>query len=68
MAAAKLTSLSTAVTIDGSSELLRLAKEQGLPPVTRFEDLLGGWPREERNDGFESTLAEWRRQQVYPRP
>jgi hypothetical protein len=29
--------------------------------VERLEDLLGGWPEDEINDGFEAALERWRR-------
>jgi hypothetical protein len=38
-----------------------LARSQGVKPVERFEDLTGGWPEDERDDGFESAVLEWRR-------
>ena len=37
-----------------------LARQQGVRPVRRLEDLLGGWPEDELNDGFEEALAAWR--------
>lgn len=43
-----------------SADFLRLAREQGVRPVARLEDLMGGWPVEEREDGFEEMLMEWR--------
>jgi hypothetical protein len=39
-----------------------LAQLQGVKPVQRIESVLGGWPAEEVEDGFEAELAEWRRQ------
>jgi hypothetical protein len=50
-----------------SPDFLRLAREQGVQPVARLEDLMGGWPAEERDDGFEEALMEWRSLQVQPR-
>lgn len=38
-----------------------LARQQGVRPVERLEDLLGGWPEDEINDGFEAALERWRR-------
>lgn len=49
------------------TDFLRLAREQGVRPVARLEDLLGGWPAEERDDGFEEALMQWRSLQVQPR-
>lgn len=43
-----------------SGDFLRLAREQGVDPVAHLEDLMGGWPVEERGDGFEATLTKWR--------
>ncbi len=54
-------------TPSASPDFLRLAREQGVKPVTHLEDLLGGWPVEEREDGFEETLMKWRSLQVQPR-
>ena len=31
------------------------------PPPARFEDLLGGWPEDQLDDGFEQSVAELRR-------
>jgi hypothetical protein len=39
-----------------------LARLQGVKPVERLETLLGGWPAEEVEDGFEAELAGWRYQ------
>jgi hypothetical protein len=38
----------------------KMARLQGVKPVDRIETVLGGWPVEEREDGFEAELAEWR--------
>ena len=40
--------------------LEELARQQGVQPVERFEDLLGGWPEEQIDDGFEEALERWR--------
>ena len=37
-----------------------LARMQNVRPVERLEDLIGGWPVEELQDGFEEELARWR--------
>lgn len=39
-----------------------LARAQGVQPVDCFETLLGGWPLDEVDDGFEGAVAEWRGQ------
>jgi len=38
-----------------------LARQQGVRPVERLEDLAGGWPEDQINDGFEEALERWRR-------
>jgi len=38
-----------------------LARQQGVHPVERLEDLAGGWPEDQINDGFEEALERWRR-------
>jgi plasmid stability protein len=41
-------------------ELLALARDQGVGPVTRFEDLLGDfWPEEESVDLFLEARKRW---------
>jgi hypothetical protein len=40
--------------------LEELARQQGVRPVERFEDLLGGWPEDEIDDGFEEAVLRWR--------
>jgi hypothetical protein len=32
-----------------------LARRQGVSPVEHLEDLLGGWPEDEIDDGFEKS-------------
>ena len=39
-----------------------LARLQGVKPVQRIESVLGGWPEDEVDDGFEAELARWRGQ------
>lgn len=50
-----------------SPDVFQLAREQGVVPVERLEDLLGGWPSEERGDGFEEALVRWRSLQTQAR-
>ncbi len=38
-----------------------LARQQGVRPVKRLEDLAGGWPEDQINYGFEEALERWRR-------
>jgi hypothetical protein len=40
--------------------LEELARMQNVRPVQRIEDVVGGWPAEELQDGFEEELARWR--------
>ena len=35
---------------------------EGSPPVANFKEMLGGWPEEERDDGFEDAVRKWRRE------
>ncbi len=37
-----------------------LAKAQGVKPVTDFNALLGGWPKDELDDGFEEAIERMR--------
>ena len=39
-----------------------LAKMQNVRPAERLEDIMGGWPAEELQDGFEEELARWRQE------
>jgi hypothetical protein len=46
-----------------AKELEALAEEQGISPVTNFDDLLGDfWPEEESVDDFIAAVQEWRRE------
>jgi hypothetical protein len=40
-----------------------IALEQGVQPVKDFDALLGGWPEEDIDDGFEETVRHWRHEQ-----
>lgn len=44
--------------------LEELARTQNVRPVERLEQILGGWPKEELQDGFEKELARWREERV----
>jgi hypothetical protein len=47
-------------------DLARIAEEQGVKPVERFEDLLGDfWPEDESIDDFVATIRQWRREGGY---
>lgn len=37
-----------------------LARAQGVTGAGPFEELLGGWPAGEADDGFEDAVADWR--------
>jgi len=43
-----------------SASLDELARLQGVPAIRSVDELLGGWPADELDDGFESALADWR--------
>ena len=43
------------------ASLENLAQQQGVRPVERLEDLAGGWPEDQIDDGFEEALERWRR-------
>ena len=40
------------------------ARQQGVRPVEHLEELLGGWPEEDVNDGFEAALERWRQESL----
>ncbi len=42
--------------------LEELARMQNVRPVERLEEIIGGWPAEELQDGFEEELARWRQE------
>ena len=44
----------------GESSVDRIAREQGVSRVVPFDELLGGWPRGEEQDGFEDAVDRWR--------
>ena len=47
---------------DDTPNLEVLAAEQGVKPVSRFEDLLGNfWPEDEDVDDFIAAVRPWRR-------
>jgi hypothetical protein len=47
--------------VKGAGRVARLAAEQGVQPVTRFEALLGDfWPADEGDEDFLATLRAWR--------
>lgn len=42
--------------------LEELARMQNVRPVERLEEVVGGWPTEELQDGFEEELVRWRQE------
>ncbi|HWE92682.1 MAG TPA: hypothetical protein VG269_01800 [Tepidisphaeraceae bacterium] len=40
------------------------AAAQGTRPVQEFNSIVGGWPENQLNDGFETALDERRRQEI----
>ena len=45
-----------------------IAAEQGFKPIKDFSELLGGWPKEELNDGFEEELNRRRKSELVKEP
>jgi len=46
-----------------AEDLIALAREQGVKPVERFEDLLGDfWPEDESVDDFLEARRQWQRE------
>jgi hypothetical protein len=39
-----------------------LARIQGVPLGSQLDRVTGGWPEDERDDGFEEAVAKWRRE------
>jgi hypothetical protein len=44
--------------------LEELAQRQGVPPLTTGEEILGQWPQDELNDGFEDAVHQWRQSEM----
>jgi hypothetical protein len=51
-----------------SCSLDELARRQGATAPATVDDLLGGWPVDERNDDFEEALLSWRKGELEKRP
>lgn len=45
-----------------------LARLQGTRPVESIEAIMGGWPPEEIDDGFEEAVLRWRRSERMGEP
>jgi hypothetical protein len=43
-----------------SPSLEDLARAQGVKPINNLEEIMGGWPEEEIDDGFEEAVLRWR--------
>lgn len=41
-----------------------IAHAQGVRPVEKLEDIMGGWPEDERDDGFEEAVHTMRREDL----
>lgn len=46
-----------------SKTLDQIIQEQGVKPIKSIDDLKGGWPQDELDDGFEIELQKWRKGQ-----
>lgn len=46
-----------------SLSLDELARQQGVSAPATVDELLGGWPEEDRDDDFEGALVRWREQE-----
>jgi hypothetical protein len=49
-----------------SATIDELAAVQGVTAPCSFDDLLGGWPEDERGDEFEEAVAGWRKEDARP--
>ena len=47
-----------------SCSLDELARRQAVPVPAAVEEMLGGWPDDEINDGFEMAVASWREREL----
>ncbi|MBI3468660.1 MAG: hypothetical protein HY000_37130 [Planctomycetes bacterium] len=47
-----------------SCSLDELARRQGLSASLPTEQMLGGWPDDELEDGFEAAVASWRQREL----
>jgi hypothetical protein len=45
-----------------------LARRQGVPVPTASDEMLGGWPEDELDDGFENVVASWRERELEQAP
>ena len=49
--------------LPASKSIEELAREQGVV-LRPIEQMLGGWPEDELNDGFEKALEDWRAEEI----
>jgi hypothetical protein len=62
-AEAELPDLFVGIRQRSAEDLIALAREQGVKPVERFEDLLGDfWPEDESVDEFLEARRQWQRE------
>jgi hypothetical protein len=47
-----------------SCSLDELARRQGVSVPRSIQEVLGGWPEDEINDGFEKAVASWREREL----
>lgn len=47
-----------------SCSLDDLAKQQGVVMPATVDELVGGWPVDDRDDGFEEALLRWREREL----
>lgn len=47
-----------------SLSLDELAQQQGISAAGSFEELVGGWPAEDRDDDFETSVLRWREKEL----
>lgn len=50
----------------GSCSLDELACRQGIAIPTPADQMLGGWPDDELDDGFENIVMSWRERELEP--
>jgi hypothetical protein len=47
-----------------SLSLDELGQQQGVSAPGSFEELVGGWPAEDRDDDFETAVVRWREKEL----
>lgn len=47
-----------------TASVAEMATRQGVQPVRSVEALCGGWPEEEKKDGFEAAVRRWRDEEL----